>query len=153
MKKAPFLILSLVLFFLSSCGSEDNIEPAGINEIIIDQIEYQLTAINDSEVTGVATFTRDSNYNTTILIKLDNTTTDEHPAYIRFNSASEGGEVAITLTVCTCAEGTTVVTKLDDGTPIDFDGLLKLDGHVSIQASSENPDVVIALADIGSNAN
>jgi len=153
MKKAPFLVLLLMLFFLSSCGSDDNIEPAAVNEIIIDQVEYQLTAINNSGVTGVATFTRDSNFNTTILIRLNNTTTDEHPAYIRFNSASEGGEVAITLTVCTCAEGTTIVTKLDDGTPIDFDGLIKLDGHVSIQESSANPDVVIAVADIGSNAN
>jgi hypothetical protein len=45
-----------------------------------------------------------------------------------------------------------VVTQLDDGTPIDFDKLLNLDGHVRIEESSTSPDIV-AIADIGKNAN
>ena len=153
MKKAPYFLVLIVLFILSSCSSDDNIEPTGVNEIIVDQIEYNLTTMNDSGITGKATFTRDSNENTTILIELNNTNTDEHPAEVRFNSAAEGGPIAITLEPCTCAVSTTVVTQLDDGTPIDFDKLLNLDGHVSILDSPANRDMVVATADIGINAN
>jgi hypothetical protein len=152
MKNAPFLLLFLAIAFLSSCSGDDNIEPTGINEIIVDQIDYPLTAVNGSGITGKATFTRDSNDNTTILIELNNTNTEEHPANVRFNTAAEGGPIAITLEPCTCAVSTTVVTQLDDGTPIDFDKLLNLDGHVRIEESSTNPDIV-AIADIGKNAN
>ena len=153
MKKAPYFLLFIALTILSSCGKDDNIEPTGVNEIIVDQKDYSLISANNSGITGKATFTRDSNDNTTILIELTNTNTEEHPANVRFNSASEGGPVAITLEPCTCAVSTTVVTQLDDGTPIDFDKLLNLDGHVSIQESSANPDVVVATADIGINGN
>jgi len=153
MKKAPYFLLFIALTILSSCGKDDNIEPTGVNEIIVDQIEYNLTTMNDSGITGKATFTRDSNENTTILIELNNTNTDEHPAEVRFNSAAEGGPIAITLEPCTCAVSTTVVTQLDDGTPIDFDKLLNLDGHVSILDSPANRDMVVATADIGINAN
>ena len=153
MKNAPYFLLFIALTILSSCGKDDNIEPTGVNEIIVDQIEYNLTTMNDSGVTGKATFTRDSNENTTILIELNNTNTDEHPAEVRFNSAAEGGPIAITLEPCTCAVSTTVVTQLDDGTPIDFDKLLNLDGHVSILDSPANRDMVVATADIGINAN
>ena len=153
MKKASYLLMFAALTILSSCGNDDNIEPTAVNEIIVDQIDYALTAVNGSGITGKATLTRDSNDNTTILIELNNTTTDEHPAFVRYNSAAEGGPVAITLEVCECAIGTTVVTQLDDGTPIDFDKLLNLDGHVSIGESSASPEVVVSSADIGSNAN
>jgi hypothetical protein len=154
MKKTPYYLLFIALTILTSCGKDDNIEPTGINEIIVDQIDYTLTSVNGSGVTGKATLTRDSNDNTTILIELVNATTNEHPAFVRFGSAAEGGStVAITLEVCECAVGTTVVTRLDDGTPVDFDKLLNLDGHVSIGESSANPNIVVAAADIGTNAN
>ena len=153
MKLAPYLVMFVALTVLSSCSSDDSIEPTGVNEIILDEKAYNLTSVGGSGITGTATFTRDSNQNTTILIELINTNTEEHPAYVRFNSAAEGGPIAITLEPCTCAVSTTVVTQLDDGTPIDFDKLLNLDGHVSIQESIENDDVLVSTADIGLNAN
>ena len=152
MKKAPTFLMFIALALLFRCNKSDNIEPTGINEIIVDQIDYQLSPVNASGITGTASFTRDSNDNTTILIELTNTNTDEHPANIRFNTAAEGGPIAITLEPCTCAVSTTVVTQLDDGTPIDFDKLLNLDGHVRIEESSTSSNVV-AIADIGINAN
>ena len=153
MKNAPYFLMLFTMVLLTSCGSDDSIEPTGVNEIIVDQQAYNLTAVNGSGITGTATFTRDSNENTTILIELTNTNTEEHPAYVRFNNAAEGGPIAITLEPCTCAVSTTVVTQLDDGTPIDFDKLLNLDGHVSIQESVANPDLLVSIADIGINAN
>jgi hypothetical protein len=152
MKKALYLLLFVALTVLSSCGSDDSIEPTGVNEIIVDEQVYNLMAVNGSGITGTATFTRDSNSNTTILIELANTNTEEHPASVHLNSAAEGGPIIITLEPCTCLVSTTVVTQLVDGTPIDFDKLLNLDGHVIIQESNANPGVV-ATVDIGTNAN
>jgi len=153
MKNVPYFLMLFTMVLLTSCSSDDNVEPAAVNEIIVDEQAYNLTAVNGSGITGTATFTRDSNENTTILIELTNTNTEEHPAYVRFNNAAEGGPIAITLEPCTCAVSTTVVTQLDDGTPIDFDKLLNLDGHVSIQESVANPDFLVSTADIGINAN
>tara|TARA_R110002167_G_scaffold212980_4_gene417655 strand:+ start:879 stop:1343 length:465 start_codon:yes stop_codon:yes gene_type:complete len=154
MKNAPYFVIMLVLALFPSCSKDEAAAPpAKVNEVIVNSKAYTLTAVNGSSVAGTATFTKDSNNNTTILIEMESTNTAEHPAYIRFNSAAEGGTVAITLTVCTCTTGTTVVTKLDDGTPINFEGLLKLDGHISIHDSSTNLGLIIATADIGSNGN
>ncbi|MEP0134077.1 MAG: hypothetical protein ABJJ25_07610 [Eudoraea sp.] len=153
MKNVPYFLMLFTMVLLTSCSSDDNIEPTGVNEIIVDEQAYNLTAVNGSGIIGTVTFTRDSNENTTILIELTNTNTEEHPAYVRFNNAAEGGPIAITLEPCTCAVSTTVVTQLDDGTPIDFDKLLNLDGHVSIQESVTNPDLLVSIADIGINAN
>ncbi|WP_297794752.1 hypothetical protein [uncultured Eudoraea sp.] len=152
MKNAPYLLMLFALVLSTGCSSDDNIEPVGVNEVIVDQVEYNLVSQNGSGITGKATFTRDSNDNTTILIELTNTNTEEHPASVNYNTASEGGPKAITLEPCTCAVSTTVVTKLDDGTPIDFDKLVNFDGHVSIQDTPANPEVV-ASVDIGANAN
>ena len=46
MKKALYLLLFVALTVLSSCGSDDNIEPTGINEIIVDEQVYNLMAVN-----------------------------------------------------------------------------------------------------------
>ena len=50
MKNAPFLLIVFVIALLSSCSGDD-IEPTGINEIIVDQIDYNLTAMNGSGIT------------------------------------------------------------------------------------------------------
>ena len=63
MKNAPFLLILFVMALLSGCSGDD-IEPTGVNEIIVDQIDYNLIAVNNSGITGKATFTRDSNDNT-----------------------------------------------------------------------------------------
>ena len=75
MKKAPTFLIFIALALLVSCDKNDNIEPTGVNEIIVDQIDYQLSSVNASGITGTASFTRDSNDNTTILIELTNTNT------------------------------------------------------------------------------
>src|SRR5690606_7720552 len=131
---------------ISGCSKDD------VNTVILRSTEYQLTSANGSGITGKATFTEDNNGTTSILIELDNTDTETHPSYIRFNGDSEGGPVAITLKACTCSVGTTVVTKLDDGTPINYDGLLKLDGHISIHESRNQMDLIVATANIGRNS-
>lgn len=147
MKRSSLLILVCLTVIISGCSKDD------VSAVILQSKEYKITSANGSGITGTATFTEDSNGQTSILIELDNTDTETHPAYIRYNSANEGGPVAITLKACTCSVGTTIVTKLDDGTPIDYDGLLKLDGHISISDGPESIKLIVATANIGSNGN
>ncbi|MBT8315901.1 MAG: hypothetical protein KJP26_15700, partial [Maribacter sp.] len=64
--------------------------------------------------------------------------------------AAEGGDVAITLNACQCSISDTTITQLDNGNPITYEGLLSLNGHITILDNSNN---IIAVADIGANAN
>ena len=139
------LVLTLTLVF-TGCKKDD------VDTVVLQETVYQLTTLNDSGVSGTATFTENSDGTTYILIELVGSNTAEHPAYIRYNTFAEGGANAITLKDCTCLISETVVTKLDGGTAINYDGLLKFNGHVSILASKSD-DTVVAVADIGRNAN
>ena len=145
--KSPLIPCFLVLALLFTSCKKDEVET-----VVLQETVYQLTTLNMSGVGGTATFTENSDGTTFILIELEGTNTEEHPAFIRYNTFEEGGAKAITLKDCTCLISETVVTKLDGGTSINYDGLLKFDGHVAILASKED-DTVVAVANIGRNAN
>ena len=146
LKSFPVLILVLSLILFTNC-KKDNLD-----SVVLQETEYQLITLNSSGVTGTVTFTENSDGTTYILIELEGSNTSEHPAFIRYNSYSEGGSNAITLKDCTCQVSETVVNRLDGGTTINYDGLLKFNGHVAILASKTD-DTVVAVADIGTNAN
>lgn len=146
-KSSPlFLVLAMVLV-LGSCKKDDN----GDDSDVLQSKEYQLQAVGGSNITGTATFTEDIDGTTTVLIKLEGSNTTEHPAFIRYNTASEGGDVAITLKECTCSVSETVVSELDNGESLDFDGLLELDGHISIHGSPSDLETIVSVANIGAN--
>lgn len=146
MKSSLGSILIIFGLIFTGCKKDD------VDTVILQETVYQLTTLNNSGVGGTATFTENSDGTTYILIELEGTNTDEHPALIRYNTYQEGGANAITLKDCTCLISETVVTKLDGGTGINYDGLLKFDGHVAILANKED-DTVVAVANIGRNAN
>ena len=141
MKRFPYLLLVLIIF--TNCKKDD------VDSVLLQSTVYQLNAVDGSGVTGKATFTEDSNGTTEVLIELTGSTTSDNPAFIRFNSTTEGGTIALTLTSCTCSVSHTVVSKLDGGTSISYDGLLKLDGHISIH---DGTNTIVSVADIGSNS-
>jgi hypothetical protein len=145
MKKRPFILTIFALTMLLGCSKDD------VNTVILRSVEYQLSSVDGSGVTGKATFTEDSNRTTEILIELTGTSTKIHPAYLHYNTAAEGGPIALTLKVCECSVGHTVVSKLDDGTPISYDGLLKLDGHIAIHKSPTEVGTIVAAANVGAN--
>jgi hypothetical protein len=144
----PILVLVSTFFFISSCN-KDNVEKA----VILQSAEYTIYDIANSGVTGKATFTQEDNGSTHVLIELNGSDTSTNPAYIRFNSAAEGGEVAITLEACTCSISNTTITNLDNGNPITFEGLLNLNGHITIHNGDGPQAPIAAVADIGANAN
>ena len=119
----------------------------------VDSIVYNFTEVGSSGVSGEATFERNEDNSTTVLIELVNASSEIHPASINFNSKEEGGDVAITLNACECAVSTTIVATFDDGSPITFDELLDFDGHINIFESDVLDDVIIAQTNIGVNEN
>ncbi len=145
MKRSSLLILACLTVIISGCSKDD------VSSVILSRVDYDIVDTNGQSI-GTATFTEDSNKATEVLIELTGSSTSTHPAFIRYNSAAEGGPVALTLKACECSVSHTVVSKLDNGPSITFDGLLILDGHISIQQSATDP-TVIATANIGSNSN
>lgn len=148
MKKIfTLLILGIILIF-TSCNKDD-VKKA----VILQSVEYVIYDISNSNISGKATFTQEDNGSTHVLIELEGAFTSENPAYIRFNSAAEGGLIAITLKACECAISNTTITQLDNGNPITYEGLINLNGHITIHNGVGPQAPIAAVADIGSNAN
>ncbi len=145
---SPLLIILVCIFVFTGCSKDD-----AAKAVILQSIEYPIYDISNSNISGKATFTQEDNGSTHVLIELEGSFTSENPAFIRFNSAAEGGSVAITLKACECAISNTTITKLDNGSPITYEGLIQLNGHISIHTGAGPQSPIAAVADIGSNAN
>jgi len=144
--KSSFSILALVCTLMfTSCKKDD-----AATAVILQEIAYSIFDVSNSGISGTVTFTQEDNGSTHVLIELDNSDTTTNPAFINFNSAAEGGEVAITLRACECLISNTTITTFDNGNTITYEGLINLDGHITILDESGN---IVAVADIGSNAN
>ena len=78
----------------------------------------------------------------------------QHPAHIHFNTAAEGGSIALTLGPVDGNTGTSsvTITALDDGTAISYDELLSFDGYINVHLSAEELETIVAQGDIGQNA-
>ena len=148
MKKSLTILILVVTLVFTSCNKDD-----AAKAVILQSDEYTIFDVANSGITGKATFTQEDNGSTHVLIELKGAYTIENPAYIRFNSAAEGGTIAITLTACACAISNTTITQLDNGSPITYEGLVKLNGHITIHNGVGPQAPIVAVADIGSNAN
>ena len=144
--KSSFSILALVCTLVfTSCNKDD-----AATAVILQKTEFVIYDVANSGISGKATFTQEDNGSTHVLIELNSSDTSTNPAYINFNSAAEGGDIAITLKACECLISNTTITKFDNGDTITYEGLISLNGHITILDENGN---IVAVADIGSNAN
>lgn len=143
--KSSLSTIALLCVLVFTGCKDENVEEA----VILQSTEYQIYDVSGSGVTGTATFTQEDNGSTHVLIELDGADTSTNPAYIRYNSAAEGGGIAITLEACECAISNTTITALNNGTSITYEGLIAFYGHITIEDLSGN---IVAVADIGANA-
>ena len=137
-------IAIILLFTISSCKKETT--PT------IATTTYNLKVKDQLGVSGTVTFTQTSATVTTIDIALTGGDTEYHPAHIHLNSAVEGGAIALTLSPVIGGKSSTVVTALDNSTPISYSQLIDFDGYLNVHQSSSNLAVIIAQTDIGGNA-
>lgn len=115
---------------------------------------YTLSEKDTPGISGTATFMERMNGNTLVELALTGTLSDEAPAHIHMNSASEGGGIALTFTPVDASTGMswTHIEMLDDDTSIGYTDLLTYDGYINVHESSTNLTTIIAQGDIGSNA-
>ena len=145
---SPLTIVLAMSLFFTGCNKDDVAKA-----VILQSVEYSIYDISNSGISGTATFTQEDNGSTHVLIELEGAYTSENPAFIRFNSAAESGIVAITLKTCECAISNTTITRLDNGATITYDGLTQFNGHITIHSGVGTQATIVAVADIGSNAN
>ncbi len=156
--KSQFLkILTLAIVF-ASCSSDDENLIIDENEIIEtpfvgDSKVYSLMSVSNSSISGTATFRMNEDNSTTIELEINGASNVAHPAHIHFNTAAEGGDIAISLTDVDGASGrsTTTFSALDDGTGITYDELLLFNGYINVHESADDLGTVISQGDIGQN--
>ncbi|MGK0412415.1 MAG: hypothetical protein ACJA1B_000610, partial [Polaribacter sp.] len=151
MKKIKLILLlittSLVLY---NCNDdEDNTVPAPS-----DTIGFDLPSKDVAGISGGATFIENSNGSITAVLHLSGTPDGgSHPAHIHFNTAAEGGGIALSFNPVNGSDGQSVTTfsTLDDGTPITLDELMNFDGYINVHLSSDQLGTIVAQGDIGQN--
>ena len=146
-----YLIFVVPIILLMNCANDDNITELETSLIFE---EYNLNPVDDPSVIGMARILKNEDASITVEIDLSGTPSGGmHPAHIHFNTAAEGGIIAITLGTVNGNTGESSVTfsTLDDGTPITYEELIEFDGYINVHISSTNLDGLLAQGDIGQN--
>ena len=151
------LLLAALLFM--ACSEDDTAvdpvnDPVDDPVIELNSITYDLGSIAVPDISGSATFTENEDNSVTVDLNLQNTPAGgEHPAHIHFNTAAEGGGIAVSLGTVDGDTGTSSVTfsTLDDGTGITYDQLLNFDGYINVHLSVDELSTIVAQGDIGQN--
>ncbi|SFN76468.1 hypothetical protein SAMN04487989_103268 [Bizionia echini] len=135
----------------TNCASDDNITEL---ESKLISTTYTLNPVSDPAIIGDARMIKNEDASITIEIKLSGTLPGEtYPTNLRFNTAAEGGAVAISLQRLngTTGRSTTTFSTLDDGTEITYEDLLEFDGFIDVLLNNNSPAIVLAQGDIGQN--
>jgi Cu/Zn superoxide dismutase len=157
--KNLFFLLMTISFVLASCSSSDDgylapVDPIDPEPTELNSKSYNLGAVGDSGISGTARFIEKSDATLSIELTLQNTAEgDAHPAHVHFNTAAEGGDIALSLETVIGGEGksTTTFTTLTDGTAITYAELLDFNGYINIHLSATETATLLAQGDIGQN--
>jgi hypothetical protein len=144
------ILVAASLFYFAGCDDDDDSGP----KLTGDSKTYALSAVSNPAIAGSVTFANRDDNSTLITIELNGTTSGgSHPAHIHMNSAAEGGSIILDLTSVDGASGRseTVVTSLNDGTPITYEELTNIDGYVNVHTSASDLGTLIAQGDVGEN--
>lgn len=145
-------IVLLGLIMLHSCSDDD---PTPAPPLTGQQMMFNLMTVGNSGVMGNATFAMREDGATVLTLALTGTSSGNmHPAHIHFNTAAEGGDIAVGLTPVDGATGesVTVITALEDGTSISYEELIEFDGYINVHNSMDDLATLLAQGDIGQNA-
>ncbi|MBD3631042.1 hypothetical protein [Cyclobacterium sp.] len=149
-----FLMIGIAgTMLLQSCVDEQS--PADALELLGNSRTYPLNPVDGSGISGNVVFEEGEGGYTKVTINLSGTPNGgSHPAHIHFNSAAEGGDIAISLEPVNGSTGTsvTLVNQQDDGTYINYEALSSFEGYVNVHLAYGQLETVVAQGDIGGNA-
>jgi hypothetical protein len=152
MKNTLKLFLTILSFaILYSCDEESNDLTYTVSG---NSATYDLGSKDVDGISGNAIFIENVDGSTSINLVLSGTPNGGlHPAHIHFNTAAEGGAIALTLNSVNGSIGssTTRVTALDDGTAITFSELASFDGYINVHLSADELGTIVAQGDVGQN--
>lgn len=130
------MITAIVSLFIVGCKKDD--DPAR-------DITYDLKVEDVLGVSGIATITEYNSGAVSIDIMLNNVPSGSFQATLCQNSAVEKGTAVITLNpVDQNGKSSTKITTMT------YNQLINFDGHIKV-IKSANPEVILALGDIGGN--
>jgi hypothetical protein len=154
-KLSSFLLSALVTVFFISCSNDDDdgddmmsLMPSG------NTISYDLSTKDVDGISGTATFVENTDASVTIRLDISGTPAGGvHPAHIHFNTAAEGGGIALSLAPVDGDSGQSEITvsALDDGTLITYQELIAFDGYINVHLSADELGTIVAQGDIGQN--
>ena len=150
LKSLMWSLFIVIAVGLMACNDDDEDPTPQVQKKV-----YTLNEVSGSGISGTVTFTRQTDGFTLVEISLTGTTAgNSHPTHIHANSASEGGGIVIDLTNVDGDTGMseTVVTEMNDGTEINYQGLINFDGYVNVHLSASELSTLVAQGNIGSNA-
>lgn len=131
------IITAVFLLFTVGCNKDD--KP-------INETSYDLQVEDVLGVTGEVTFTEFESGTTTIDVMLNNSPVGTYATSLCSNTALEKGPSVIALQpVDESGESSTIITTMN------YNQLIAYDGHIRVLKST-NPDVILAMCDIGGNA-
>ncbi len=145
-KNLMFAFIGLTL--VASCDSDDD------NAFVGERKVFALSSVAVPGISGTATFIENRDNSTTVELRLTGTPDGGmHPAHIHFNTAAQGGDIAVTLGVVNGTTGfsTATFSKLDNGNAINFDEILNFNGYINVHLSAADLSTIVAQGDIGQN--
>jgi hypothetical protein len=154
-KLFSLLFMSTILFV--NCSNDDD----AMQEVIVEgpsatanTKSYNLSSVSDPNISGTVTVTEFTDSSIQLDLNLQNTeSSGVYPAHVHFNTAAEGGDIAVSLEAIDGNTGnsSTNFTTLDDGTAISYSEFLNFDGYVNVHLSPEDLGTLVAQGDIGQN--
>lgn len=151
--RASFFLIAAGLV-LGGCKKKEDEETMTPGEVIVEpnKTTYQLKTKDALGVSGTVTFTEKSSTETVVDIALTGITSGTHPAHIHAKSAVETGAIVIDLkNVDSTGKSSTIITKQNDGTLINYSQLTNFDGYVNVHESPTSLGKIFAQGDIGGN--
>jgi len=149
LKHLKTILIAFMAVTIFACGEDDPVPmPTGMEDA------FMLAALNNTGVSGTLTYEEADLGGTIVTIAVNGTSSgNSHPSHIHFNSAAEGGDIAISLNPVDGESGMseTYVETLDDGTAITDSELMDFDGYLNIHQSADDLATVVAQGDIGIN--
>jgi len=152
--KSTLMTVLASLIFFTSCDKNDEDPGPDPPMETGNQKSFNIYLTSTQGPGGAITFVELDDGTTKIEISLTGVTgAEDHPVHIHDNSGAKGGGIALSLENVDGSTGKseTIVSVLDDGTPVSYNDLINFDGHLNVHMSESDLATIIAQGDIGPN--